>query len=212
MKQLTLILVSALFIAVSCGKTNPEDAGAVDLGLSVKWATCNLGAAESHNPGTYFAFGDILGQTWDGTKWSGTGFYTAPTCELDAIGNLLPKYDAASVKLGGKWRMPSKDNLNELIGNCKREWVTDYKGTGVAGVVFTSKMPGFTDKSIFIPASGQGYKDGLRLPKTNATLWTAANVKSDGNPSCLYGSSSTIEKATSDAFNGYPIRPVYPKE
>jgi len=127
--------------------------GPVDLGLSVKWASCNIGASRPEEYGKYFAWGDVTGQTLDGKKWSGGGFSTYPEYELDAKNNLKPEYDAAHVILGGSWRMPTKAECQELIDNCTSTLTTI---NGVNGRLFTGKKPGYTDKSIFLPGAGYG--------------------------------------------------------
>ena len=53
--------------------------------------------------------------------------------------------------------MPTQDEWRELEDNCDLTWVEDYNGTGIPGVLATSNVEGYTDKSIFLPAAG--YKD-----------------------------------------------------
>jgi len=175
MKKLSFILfAAAVVVTASCSKDNPSSGPEmVDLGLSVKWATCNLGATKPEEYGRYFAWGDITGQTWDGSKWSGGGFETAPAYEVDANNNLKPAYDAAHVLLGGKWRMPTKDEYQELIDNCTCTWTSNYNGAGVAGRVFTSKKAGYTDKSIFLPAAGYGGSSGLNDAGSYGDYWSS---------------------------------------
>lgn len=85
--------------SVRCVKevTQPKKDDCVDLGLSVKWATCNIGASKPEEYGRYFAWGDVVGQTWNGSKWSGGGFSTYPIYELDSNDNLKPEYDALTL-------------------------------------------------------------------------------------------------------------------
>ena len=70
----------------------------------------------------------------------------------DGKTTLDPEDDAARFHMGGDWRMPTKDEFQELLDNTTNEWVIDFNGSGVNGRKFTSK----TDKSkyIFIPAAG----------------------------------------------------------
>ena len=70
---------------------------------------------------------------------------------VDNKRTLGPEDDAARANMGGDWRMPTQDELQELVDNTTNEWITDYNGTGVNGRKFTSKTNG---NSIFIPASG----------------------------------------------------------
>ncbi len=78
-----------------------------------KWATANVGASSPTDAGRYFAWGDVVGQSWDGSAWSGGGFSTAPK-----IGNpeTLPlQYDAAYANWGGDWRMPTEAEFQALL-------------------------------------------------------------------------------------------------
>ena len=62
--------------------------------------------------------------------------------------------DAARTILGGKWRTPSPEEWGQLLEQCTMTYTDDYKGTGMAGSIFTGKKEGYTDKSIFLPAVG----------------------------------------------------------
>ena len=125
----------------------------VDLGLpsGLKWATCNVGATSPEEYGLYFAWGETTGYTAEqvtsGEKLFDNENYTASWISSD----LISDQDAAHVNLGGNWRMPTKDEYQELIDNCNVEWTTNYNQTGVAGQVFTSKVNG---NSVFFPAAG----------------------------------------------------------
>ena len=125
----------------------------VDLGLpsGTLWATCNVGATSPEQAGLYFAFGETTGysaeQVEKGTKKFDSASYAAPSVS----DNLTLEQDAARTFMGGKWRMPTKVEAKELIGNCDVTWTNDYNGTGVAGKVFTSKING---NSVFFPAAG----------------------------------------------------------
>ena len=137
----------------------------VDLGLSVKWATCNIGADEPYVAGDLYAWGETAPKseyTWENYK-----FYTG--MEEGRLNVQLSKYnlssdlgpvdkrtvlqqsdDAAHVNLGGKWRMPTRDECNELIDNCTFVWASM---NGVAGYIVISNKPGYTDRFIFLPTN-----------------------------------------------------------
>lgn len=91
---------------------------AIDLGLSVKWASCNLGANDSKENGDYFRWGE--------TEPNGTGsregymYYDDITRTYIDLGEDISgtEYDVAHVKLGGKWRMPTKAEYEELKSRC----------------------------------------------------------------------------------------------
>lgn len=207
MKKLFSILSFACLLIVSCSKNEPQASQMVDLGLSVKWATCNIGATKPEEYGRYFAWGDVTGQTWNGSSWSGDGFSTYPTYEVDANNNLKPAYDAAHVILGGNWRMPTKTELQELIDNCTCTWTSNYNGTGVAGRIFTSKKTGYTDKSIFLPATGFGSDNSLSYVGYYSYHWSSTFDK-DTDAWSLYFSSNDIETCCSMRYCGLAVRPV----
>lgn len=140
--------------------------GAVDLGLSVKWANMNIGAENSWEHGDYFAWGETSAK--DNYNWSsyslcdGTDKAMTKYCTLSEYGTvdnrttLEPADDVARVKLGGNWRMPTEAEMDELLNtdNCTWTWTTDYIGTNVCGYIVQSKKSGYTDKSIFLSAAG----------------------------------------------------------
>lgn len=143
----------------------------VDLGLSVKWATMNVGAESVTDRGLYFAWGETTGHAFgsgykfslDNYAWYNdgvTGKYTKYKYDGSSwdYEELASEDDAAAKNWGGVWRIPTRAEWEELLNedNCTWTWTTDYKGDGsnVAGVIVTSKKDGYTDKSIFLPATG----------------------------------------------------------
>ena len=114
----------------------------VDLGLSVKWATCNIGANKPEEYGDYFAWGEIMPKYIYDSKTCSTG--NKPI--KDFSGN--PEYDAARAIWGGQWRMPTKDELKELKKKCKFIWTIQQ---GVSGC----QVIGPNGNSIFLPTGGQ---------------------------------------------------------
>ena len=156
-------------ITVKMSKTAPVAAAAVDLGLSVKWANMNVGAESVTDRGLYFAWGETTGHAFgsgykfslDNYAWyNSTDLYTKYKHDGSSwdYEELASDDDAATRNWGGMWRMPTKAEWEELLNedNCTWTWTTDYKGDGsnVAGVIVTSKKVGYTDKSIFLPATG----------------------------------------------------------
>ena len=145
---------------------------AVDLGLSVKWATCNVGANSPEEYGDYFAWGEV----------SPKDSYTRDNCSTygvsmtDISGN--PQYDAARANWGGAWRMPTKAEQDELRNNCTWEWTSL---NGVNGC----KVTGPNGNSIFLPAAGS--RDGS----------SSYDVGSYG----LYWSSTPYEDSDSNAYD-----------
>ena len=139
----------------------------VDLGLSVKWATCNVGATSPEGYGNYYAWGETT------TKAE----YFAYNCSTfgkeisDISGDA--KYDAATVNWGGDWRIPTRYEMKELIDNCVWE---RYVENGVNGYKVTSKVNG---NSIFLPEAGQRvgsirYDGGFYWTSTPSSVSTDA--------------------------------------
>jgi len=186
--------------------------GAVDLGLSILWHKCNIGASKPEEYGKYFAWGDVNGQKRNGSAWSGSGFSTAPTYEVDSKGILKPEYDAAHVILGEKWRMPTREEIEELINNCTITWTADYNGTGIAGRIFTSNKAGFTDKSIFFPAGGGGSNSYLTYTGSYGYYWSSSLYVAVPEGSWDLNFTSSMVSTNSHARkSGFNIRPVSSK-
>ena len=132
---------------------NPETSNHewIDLGLSVKWATCNVGANSPEEYGNYYAWGEI--ETKDEYIESNSLTYGLCMSELESLGyidsegNLTTSYDVATVNWGEGWRMPTYDEINELYDECDKTWSIL---NGITGCYFT----GPSGKSIFLPAAG----------------------------------------------------------
>lgn len=158
-------------------------AEAVDLGLSVKWASFNLGATKPEEIGDYYAWGETEPKEnytrdsykWyngkmtkycdDSSSWGGTG-------TTDMKGVLDEEDDAARLTWGGKWRMPTEAEMYELQEKCTFARTTE---NGVPGYRITSKKNG---NSIFLPASG--YKEGQTLKYTE-NVYCRSSLRSPNN-------------------------------
>ena len=79
--------------------------------------------------------------------------------------------DAATQIMGGDWRMPTATEFQELYDNTTNEWITNFNGTGVNGIKFTSKTNG---KSIFFPASGDASGTEVYHRGTNGKYWSSS--------------------------------------
>ena len=153
----------------------------VDLGLSVKWATCNVGATTPEEYGNYYAWGETTPKTsynWSTYKWC-NGSYTTMTkyCYKSTYGTVDDKTvldkedDAASVNMGGSWRMPTEAEQYELRNECTWKWTDDYNGTGVAGRIVTSKING---NHIFLPAAGFRVDSDLYSAGSYGRYWSSS--------------------------------------
>ena len=160
----------------------------VDLGLSVKWATCNVGANKPEEYGDYYAWGETEPKDfyfWDTYKYC-DGTYNSLTKYTDsAYGKdgfsdnksvLDPEDDVAHVKWGGNWRIPTKDELEELRTKCT--W-TSTTLNGVRGYSVTSKVEGYTDRSIFMPATGMRIRQWTLNTDTIGRFWGNSIVTGD---------------------------------
>ncbi|MCR5068189.1 MAG: fimbrillin family protein [Prevotella sp.] len=120
----------------------------VDLGLTsgTKWATCNVGATTPEGYGDYFAWGEISPKadySWETYKWcngSGTSLTKYNTSSeygpvIDNKSTLDASDDAAHMNWHGAWRMPTGDEIYELLIGCYWEWTEDYNNTGVKGYI-----------------------------------------------------------------------------
>ena len=132
----------------------------VDLGLSVKWATCNVGANTSEEYGDYFAWGETqakevyAGGNYKWYKFDNNGNYTKTKYNNNSDEGIVDNKtvldledDAAHVNWGGAWRMPTMEEQQELVDNCTFTWTIQ---NGVNGCIVTSKKNG---NSIFLPAA-----------------------------------------------------------
>ena len=170
---------------------------AVDLGLSVKWGSRNLGAQTSQDAGNYFAWGETEPKdlfSWDNYKWyDGSNITKYNT--TDRLSILLPEDDAASVALGGEWRLPRESEFYELIKQCK--WSSVEKGMIVEGP---------NGNEVFIPYTG--YMEDSVQSTSRGYYWTSTNV--DNSYGFFYGfENSNSFSQLCDKYFGFAIRPVY---
>ena len=124
----------------------------VDLGLpsGLKWATCNVGANKPEDYGDYFAWGETERKTEylkENSLSRGSRSKLRRRGLIDGNNRLTSSYDAARANWGGSWRMPTKDEMQELVDYCEWEWteVNGVKGSNVTGP---------NGNSIFLPAAG----------------------------------------------------------
>ena len=207
-------------ISISEWQERDEDRNdPVDLGLSVsvKWAAKNVGASKSTDYGLFFAWGETTGYGSDGHSfnWDSYGYKSGveylwnhssnePIRYTKPGGELGTDDDAAVKKWGSDWRMPSKDELQELINETTHGWTSK---NGVCGMLFI----GSTGYSIFLPAAGNRHDDALESPGTLGVYWSRT-LSSNNKSGCrLLFTSSFIDIATSSRYYARSVRPVYPK-
>ena len=132
-------------------KTGDLPSGLIDMGLSVKWASNNLGALGLEDLGDHFAWGEATSKesfTWSNYKWChGSEESISKYNEYDGIKVLEPEDDAATYLLGAQWHTPTINEYQELLDNCEWTWIS-YKGA--SGLAATSPV---TLNTIFFPSS-----------------------------------------------------------
>ena len=168
----------------------------VDLGLSVKWATCNVGARKPEDYGNYYAWGETS------TKSSYTSDNSKTYCKQmnDIKGN--SQYDAARSNWGGTWRLPTKAELEELKNKCT--WLRTAQN-GVKGY----KVTGPNGNSIFLPAAGERYGSSLSLAGDHGRYWSSTPHESSSYSAyyLFFGSGSPFV-SSGDRNVGRSVRPV----
>lgn len=181
----------------------------VDLGLSVKWATFNIGATTPEEYGDYFAWGKTEPKdeySWATYKWcNGTSSTITKYNANDGKTVLAPQDDAATVNWGGAWRMPTKAEQDELHTKCKWVWTTQ---NGVNGY----KVVGPNGNSIFLPAAGYVGGSSLGNVGSRGGYWSSSLYTS--NPSLAYVvdfNSSGVYRSYYSRSGGHSVRPIYHK-
>ena len=188
----------------------------VDLGLpsGLKWATCNVGATKPEGYGGYYAWGETEEKDdyeWSAYKWCNGSEYTMTKyCTDSNYGTVDNKTvldledDVAHVKWGGSWRMPTAEELLELINNCAWMWTTL---NGVNGCRLTSKINGNT---IFFPAAGDFYL-GTEIYNVgfHGGYWTST-IRDELNSSAygLIFANTAFIKRDYSRFDGHCVRAV----
>ncbi|MBP5323110.1 MAG: hypothetical protein J6Y84_04875 [Bacteroidaceae bacterium] len=196
----------------------------VNLGLpsGTLWATCNVGAESPEDNGDYFAWGETEGYnegktdfSWSTYKWCNGSISTITKyCNNSSYGNngfrdilteLELSDDAAYVKWGPAWRMPSKEQFDELINSeyTTTEWTTQ---NGVNGRKITSKSNG---NSLFLPVAG--YRGGSSLNYAGSYGYYWSRTLNPGNPYYAWHLSfdpSFVGTSNGGRCSGRSVRPV----
>ena len=195
-------------------RTQPKFYEAVDLGLSVKWATMNVGANAPEEYGDYFAWGETEPKDyydWSTYKWC-NGSVTTMTkyCTKSYWGTVDNKTvlelsdDAARANWGGTWRMPTIDEIKELLDNCHWEWTTRNDVNGF-------KVTGPNGASVFLPAAGYRGYDYLNGAGNSGCYWSSSlDPDSDHGAYYLYFNSGSADWDYGGRYYGISVRAVCP--
>lgn len=196
----------------------------VDLGLSVKWATCNVGAALPQNYGNFFAWGETTDKDiylWDSYRfmtngyhyWEGINKYQVADYQKDGVWydgdtfvgdnqrTLTSTDDAATATWGEGWRMPTQAELNELVTKCHWRWISDGYRKG-----YLVERNG---RAIFIPAAGCAYEYAYYGTGSYGYYWSRELTASYTQYAySLYINSREHSIGFDDRSYGLTIRPV----
>ena len=212
------------------GGETPSTMEYVDLGLpsGLKWAKCNLGASKPSERGDYYAWGETAPKAvydWTTYKWMQAGksdwqyitkytFADGRTGAIwyDSSGTFIGDNktvldeadDAATAKLGSPWRMPTIDEIQELIDKCTWTWTTQ---DGVNGY----QVDGPNGNAIFLPAAGYRKVSGLKYAGSQGYCWSSSLSTTESN--CAYSLDLHSDRyliARTYRYFGYSVRPVRP--
>lgn len=207
-----------------------SDGPAVDMGLSVKWASCNVGATKPNEAGGHYQWGGLSDVTKPSSKlgWTNCPYHSGKdykngwqkyiTKDFSSYWSgkgspdnktVLEKADdIASKKLGGKWRMPTKEEYQELVENSERVW---HHLDDVYGCFYTSKKPGYKGKSIFLPASGFVMEKTVGNDGISGYYWSSSITLDSQHCAYLLSVSNSPGDGNLLRYYGLSVRPVQTK-
>ena len=187
-------------------------------GKTLYWSTRNLCKSGFVNSpedyGDYYAWGETEPKE----------YYSFSTYKFGTISRMFSKYstissygsidnktvlepedDVASVKLGGKWRMPTDAEWTELRTKCTWTWTTNYNGTGVMGQIVTTT----NGNSIFLPAAGSRESVSLNGAGFDGYYWSSS--LNTGGPEFAWFvnfGSGGVDRGYGSRYYGQSVRPV----
>ena len=186
-------------------------------GKKLCWAIYNLGSDVERGEGSYgdyYAWGGTdgyaLSGTFEGGYTSGHDFKSQPYYEVDANRILKLEYDAAHVLLSGLWRIPSRDEWIALADNTECSYSenasVDY------GIILKSKVEGYKDRSLFLPAAGvvKGFQPTLQ--GSSGAYWASNEIGADRSAVDIWFGSSAdyfVISWSNLKEQGQSIRPVF---
>jgi len=153
-----------LEVNVTAEQVNITDERIVDLGLSVNWANCNVGASSPEEYGDYFAWGEVESKeyfTLNNYKYFSNDSFKNIGSDISGT-----EYDAATHNMGDIWRIPTKAEYEELISKCEWKFVTYRRARGW-------KVTGPNGNSIFLPAAGYMLNDWYEDTSIDGFYWSS---------------------------------------
>ena len=175
-------------------------AEAIDLGLSVEWASWNVGATAPEEYGDYFAWGET--SSYHNSNGITDDLFPSELESrgiIDADGNLTAAYDAATVNWGDEWRIPTLDEIQELLDRCTWSWTTQ-KG------IYGRKIIGPNGNSIFLPAAGYHIGSSIESVGSYGGYWSATPNNDPVN--AYYLNLKSGKSLVGRSIGGLTVRPV----
>lgn len=204
--------------SASCNVTVLGIPVAVDLGLSVKWASFNLGAETPEGYGDYFAWGELTTKdSFEQTNYRFSPAYSGAYSKYntdETFGKVDNKTvletvdDVAFETYNGLWRIPTEDEFAELMNeeNCTWTWATV---NGTNGYRVSGKKSGYTNASIFLPAGGFRQQRELIHEGEMGYYWTASLYGADPTSAAIgYFDQKEVSRTTHNRFVGLSVRAV----
>ena len=201
--------------------STPSGVEAIDLGLpsGTLWANMNIGASTPEEYGDYFSWGEVVPKSnydystykyCNGSYDTMTKYCTDPSVgNVDNLTSLDSFDDAAYMNWGNNWRMPTKDQIQELIDYTNNEWISDYNGTGINGFKYSK----INDASIyiFIPAAGMRHESGLYFNGVCGRYWSSSVFEYGSSNAYINNFEESIgaHRYAHDRASGFPVRPVF---
>ena len=172
----------------------------VDLGLSVKWATCNVGASRNYESGYFYSWGEIRHKkNYDKDNCDTFGSFINDIAGSDG-------YDVAYATWGGEWRLPTQSEITELETQC--QWKSEVIN-GCSGY----RVIGPNGASIFLPAAGGMSGSNMAMKNDFGGYWSGTERdKSTAYGLCIQPNKIKYRVFTSSAYDwkylGRSVRPV----
>ena len=174
---------------------------AIDLGIGVYFACCNVGASSPEEYGGYYAWGETEEKDYYDRS---TYRYYNISKGYRSLGSDIAgtQYDVALVAWGGGWHMPSHEQLGLLISKCTSVW------TSVNGV-YGRKVTGSNGASIFLPAAGNRWQDSTDYVGSYGHYWSSTQHPSYSESAYgLHFYSKELDRYHLWRYNAQSVRPV----
>ncbi len=185
-------------ISFSLSSLGVQDLGTltgVDLGLSVKWGSCNVGSLCTADKGLLYGWGDVSGEEMS------ESYYLDGHSFPDNIAGT--EYDIITHRFGKDWCLPTPDQWNELILCCNWKWI---ELPSISGYIIT----GSTRQKVFLPCAGRRYGGKTYFSENYGYYWSAMVDKSNKHQAvyCFFDRCGRDAYSTAPYYVGRSIRGV----